>query len=277
MIDWRTVAPDAKGTRALWRKDMRPADNARRLIRAARYCLHPVGSPLSPFAWLTRARLRRYYERTRIDPAMAQEWAAHYLAELPRRAGMDVLDHGTGRGRNLGLLTQLGCRVAAQDVAPHEGWSHFPQCQFQIVPPDFGGLPWRAAAFDLVLDWMVIEHFSQEELARLAGEIARVLKSGGHWLVLTANAESLAAGALRRTLGRLHATSAVERIARARGLGMVRHSYEGFYAPLVPVLFDAIRKTCAPWPLDLADYRSVLAKLIPPRRRAVWVAAFRKA
>ena len=276
VIDWRTVTPDAQGPGALWRTDMRPADNARRLIRAARYCLHPVASPLSPLAWLTRARLRRYYERTRIDPAMAQEWAAHYLAELPRRAGMDVLDHGTGRGRNLGLLAQLGCRIAAQDVAPHEDWSHFPQSRFQIVPPDFDHLPWRADAFDLVLDCMVVEYFSLERLARLAGEVARVLKSGGHWLVLTPNIGSYAARALRRTPGRLHAPDAVVRLARDNGLSVVRQSYEGFYAPFFPILFDAIRRTCAPWPLDLDDYRSTLARLIAPRRRAVWVAVFRK-
>ncbi len=277
VIDWRTAAPEAESSRALWLKDARPADNARRLVRAVKYCLNPVGSPLSPLAWLTRARLRRYYERTRSDSAMARAWAEHYLAELPRRAGMHVLDHGTGRGRNLGVLAQLGFRIAAQDIAPNEGWPHLPECQFQVVPPGYPCLPWRAAEFDLVLDWMVIEHFPPDQLTRLAGEIARVLKGGGHWLVLTANSESLAAESVRRWYGRLHPLDTVVRIASQAGLTMVRQSYEGFYAPFCPVLFDAIRKNCAPWPLDLADYRSLLAKLIPPRRRAVWVAAFRKA
>ncbi|HUK60473.1 MAG TPA: methyltransferase domain-containing protein [Stellaceae bacterium] len=277
VIDWREVGAAQQTPDALWRMDMSAGDNARRLLRAARYCLHPVASPLSPLAWLTRARLDRYYERTRSDPALARDWAVHYLAALPHPAHMSVLDHGTGRGRNLGLLAQLGCKLAAQDIAPHADWARFPACEFQIVPPECDRLPWRTGGFDLVLDWMVLEHFAPERLARLTGEVARVLKSGGFWLVLTANDGSLAARSLRRTLGRLHPPAEVEHVAEAAGLHLVRHSYEGFYAPVFPVVFDAIRKTCAPWPLDLADYRSVLARMTPPRRRAVWVAAYRKA
>jgi hypothetical protein len=56
-------------------------------------------------------------------------------------------------------------------------------------------------------------------------------------------------------------------------MALLRHSYEGFYAPVFPVLINAIRKTLAPWPFDLADHDSALARLIAPRRRALWLGA----
>lgn len=279
IVDWRSASAGdrPREARRLWRSDLTRAGNLRRLDRAFRYFLHPVSSPLSPLAWLTRARLRRYYERTRCDPDMAQRWAEHYLGGLPRHPEMHVLDHGTGRGRNVGILSQLGFQVAAQDIAPDGWWSNFPECRFQIVPPECGYLPWPGGAFDLVLDWMVVEYLQPEKLAQLAREIPRVLKPDGHWLVLTPNAESLGARVPRRFAGRLYSLETVERIAAENGMTMVHPSYEGFSAPVAPVLFDAIRKTCAPWPLDLADYDSALARLLAPRRRALWLAAFRKA
>ncbi|HUZ75738.1 MAG TPA: class I SAM-dependent methyltransferase [Stellaceae bacterium] len=279
VVDWRGEAgrePSPVGRNALWRNDMTAADNLRRLGRAVRFCVDPVTSPLSPLAWLARARLRRYYDRTRDDPDLARRWAEHYLAGMPPPP-MRVLDHGTGRGRHVGILSQLGCDVAAQDVAPDPWWSNFDRCRFQVVPPECDRLPWAAASFDLVLDWMVIENFTSERLARLAAEIARVLAPGGHWLILTANDEGLGAHVPRRNAGRLHALDAVNAIAAANGMAMMRHSYEGFYAPVLPVLVNAIRKTCAPRPLDLADYDTVLARLVAPRRRALWLAAFRNA
>jgi SAM-dependent methyltransferase len=175
VIDWRDAAAGAvasAGRRALWRRDMTPAENVRHIARAIGFSLDPVSAPLSPSSWLTRARLERYSARTLSDPGLARQWATHYLAGLAAPP-LRVLDHGTGRGRHLGILAPLGCAVAAQDVAPDAWWQNFPRARFQIVPPDCDHLPWPDAAFDLVLDWMVIEHFATERLARLGREVAR--------------------------------------------------------------------------------------------------------
>jgi SAM-dependent methyltransferase len=279
LVDWRPGAQShsrSRQRRPLWQKALGPADNVRRLGRALRYFFNPVTSPLSPLAWLGRARLRRFYERTRSDPETAWRWAEHYLAGLPADRRLTVLDHGTGKGRHIGILSQLGFEVSAQDVESDPWWQNFPGCRLQIVPDQCDHLPWKSGTFDLVLDWMVIEHFDAERLARLVAEISRVLKSGGHWLVLTANADGLGANVVRRYAGRLHPFESVARMAGANGMAIARHAYEGFYAPVFPILTNALRKTLAPRAFDLADHDSTLARLIPAHRRALWLAAFRK-
>ncbi len=242
----------------------------RRLARIARYRLDPLASPYSPLVALAASRTRAYYERTLQDSGLARNWGEHYLPADLRPVDGPVLDHGCGRGRNVALLRQLGYEVAAQDVASDVFWSRIGGAGFQCVPANAGRLPWADGAFSLVLDFEVIGHFDEPALVRHFEEIRRVLQPGGRWLILEANSLGWAARMPRRHYGRLHSLERVRSLAVALGFVEQRSGYEGFYAPVFPRLLNFLRKQCAPWPMDLSDHDSWLARLTPARRRALW-------
>ena len=54
-----------------------------------------------------------------------------------------------------------------------------------VAEGDIGALPFGAATFDVVMSSWVLEHLEQPE--RVSGEVARVLKPGGHFLFITPN------------------------------------------------------------------------------------------
>ena len=189
-------------------------------------------------------------------------------SRLPATAA--VLDYGCGRGRHVGLLSQLGFRVGAQDVKPHTWWRQFQRCAFQVVPAAAPGLPWREHTFEAVLDVTVIHHLAPPQLRQLAGEVFRVLMPGGYWLLVEANDESLGAAAPRRYYGQLHSLADVQQLARATGFVEVDHRYDGFYAPVAPTFINFLRKQAWPAPFSVDDFGSRLAAHFPPRRRAVW-------
>lgn len=264
-----------RGSSILWRGDRSLADNVRRWGRAIEFLANPFQNPASPAVWFARKRLDQYYARTLTDRALAHRWAEHYLGSIDA-PGKCVLDHGAGRGRHLGILTQLGYKVSAQDIAWNPWWSRFPSCRFQIVPSEYSVLPWPTGSFDLVLDWMVIDHFETPRLRRLVAEIARVLKPGGRWLVLNANSTAFGARISRRQNGRLHALAFVRELAQSQRMFAVRQFYEGFRSPVLPLFVDAIRKQYVSRNFDLADYDSRLAQLVPDPRRALWFVDFQK-
>jgi SAM-dependent methyltransferase len=277
VIDWRQPGTGARTLRQrVWRDDLDTMANMRRQLGIIGHYLHPMVIPISPLTWLARARMGRFYERTRSDTDLARRWAAHYLAGIPLGRGLSILDHGAGKGRHVGILSQLGQRVFAQDIAPDAWWANFPDCRFQIVPPEYDHLPWPDGLFDVVLDWGVIEHFEAARVARLAGEVARVLKSGGHWIVLASNARGYAARVPRRYYGRLHDIDFVRGLAARNGMVEARQFYEGFQAPVMPLLINGVRKVCAPWAFDMTDQGSLAARWIPAQRRAIWLLDFRK-
>jgi hypothetical protein len=67
-----------------------------------------------------------------------------------------------------------------------------------------------------------------------------------------------------------HPRSPARDAARGAGFAEVEQGYEGFFAPVFPRLWNVLRKPLAPWPLDLSDHGSWLARIVPPRRRALW-------
>ena len=243
---------------------------ARRLARIARYRLDPLASPYSPLVALGARRTRAYYERTLHDSGLARNWGEHYLPADLRPADGPVLDHGCGRGRNVALLRQLGYEVAGQDVVSDVFWSRIGGAGFQCVPAEAVRLPWNDGAFSLVLDFEVIGHFDEPALVRHFEEVRRVLQPGGRWLILEANSLGWAARMPRRHYGRLYSLEHVRRLAAALGFVEQRSGYEGFYAPAFPRLLNFLRKQCAPWPMDLSDHASWLARLTPAKRRALW-------
>ena len=232
--------------------------------------LNPIASRVSPLRHLGDRRVETYYRRTVTDRALAEQWRQQYFNGLSVPAGGAVLDFGCGRGRHVGLLTQLGFTVGAQDVKPHSWWQRFRGTAFQIVPSGAPRLPWRDATFDAVLDVTVIHHLTGVQLRQLAAEVFRVLKPGGYWILVEANDQSWGASAPRRYYGSLHSLASVQALAREHTFDEVDHRFDGFYAPVAPTFVNFFRKQAWPGPFTVDDFGSRLASSVPPRRRALW-------
>lgn len=235
--------------------------------------LNPVSSPFLPFRYISNLRTRQYYKRTIFERKLAEHWATHYFSELDLPPNAAVLDHGCGKGRNVGLLTQLGFNVSAQDIESHSWWGHFPYCKFQTVPPNAQRLPWPDASFDLILDFGVIGLFPHDKIVDLFIEIRRVLKPQGYWLILEANDNSYGRHAFQQPTLPLHAARLFSREA---GFIEVNFSYEGFYSPFFPQLVNFFRKVCGPWRMNLSDFDSWLAQRIAAEKRGLWLLRLRR-
>lgn len=238
--------------------------------RRLRSMVNPLTSPLLPMRYLTSARVERYYQRTLADMELARHWAAHYLRGLVLPEGSTALDFGCGRGRNIGLLGQLGIRAVGQEIAAHPWWARMPAAGFQVVR-GLPRLPWRSASFDLMVEVMVIHYLSEDQLRTHFCEMARVLKPGGTWLLLEANDRSYGSHWVRRQVGSLHSLETVRALARECGLMERDLGYEGFYAPVFPQLVNYLRKQCSPTPLDISDYDSWIEAQVPAERRGLWL------
>ncbi|MDP2318070.1 MAG: class I SAM-dependent methyltransferase [Acidobacteriota bacterium] len=221
-------------------------------------------------------RVERYYRRTLSDSELARQWRDHTFRDLEMPAEPAVLDYGCGRGRHVALLSQLGLRVAAQDIEHHAWWRHLDGCGFQVVPPDAPRLPWIDGTFHAVLDVTVIHHLDRAQLQALAAEVFRVLAPGGYWLLTEANSESYGAAAPMRHYGRLHSLPDVQAHAAAAGFQDAGHSYEGFYAPVLTTFVNFLRKQAWPGPFTVDDFDSPLAAMMPASRRALWRLCLRK-
>ena len=237
--------------------------------------IDPLRTPVLPFRYITKWRLEQYYERTLTDRRLAEKWAGHYLRGLSLPSGATILDFGCGRGRNIGLLNQLGHRTVGQDLTRKAWWSRLPDSGFQ-TGADASTLPWREASFDAVVEVGVIHYLHAETAAAHAREVRRVLKPGGVWVLLEANSGSANAGYVRRQIGQLHDLSTVRRWATDAGLVELGVSYEGYHAPVLPAYVDFLRKQAVPGPMDLADFDSSLAARVTPEQRALWLLRLKK-
>jgi SAM-dependent methyltransferase len=241
-----------------------------KLARKLWNSLNPLSNPLLPFRYLTRIRLEQYYKRTVEDLQLARKWADHYLCGLDLPVGATVLDFGCGRGRNVGLLSQLGYQVVGQDMGFHPWWRRLKNAGFQAVT-DFSHEPWKNATFDLVVEVQVIHYLSESQLVKHVHDIKRLLKPGGYWLLLEGNSEGFGAKQMQSQIGRIHELNKVRGLTTECGFVEVSHSYEGFYARYFPMLVNFIRKQCAPRPFDVSDYDSWLAAKTRPQRRGLWL------
>lgn len=239
-------------------------------LRRWRSFFNPLSSPLLPFRYLSQIRLERYHQRTLRDPSLVRKWEEHYLEGLNLSKCATVLDFGCGRGRNIGILNQLGYRVAGQDIQSHSWWNRFSDCCFQVVE---GGvrLPWRDAGFDLVVEVQVLHYIHEMQLLKHIQEIKRILKPDGYWLLLEGNSTSFGARYMRAKIGRLHELDKVRELTANNGFIEISQSFEGFYAPYFPILINFIRKVCTLRRFDLSDYDSWLAMKIRPERRGLWL------
>ena len=222
-----------------------------------RSAFNPVANPYSPIVRAVRRITDGYYRRTLKDVDLARRFLTYYLRGIDVGPHTCVLDHGCGRGRLIGLLTQLGAHVSGQDIVAHPWWHHFHACTFQVVPPEYRRLPWPAKHFDLVLDFGVIDYFDEEELGVLASEVHRTLRDPGYWVVWTANPTGR--GAHARQTPYSHAHAVVERIGVQAGFHVDSLRFDGVAFRRFPVLLGALETIRRGSAFDYFSYGSLEA------------------
>lgn len=120
--------------------------------------------------------IERYYPEPEID-------TLHSAFTFYARSGMRVLDAGSGDRlacSRMGPWPNLHIVGVDRDPVVHRN----PHCNETYVC-DLSQLPFGDSSFDLIHCRWVVEHL--EEPQKAFCEFARVLKSGGHLLVLTPN------------------------------------------------------------------------------------------
>lgn len=126
-------------------------------------------------------------ERLHADDALfgvdlAQHRAA-YLFAIERAGQGRVLELGSGTGYGSAEIAQaLGSLVALDRVAPLHASR---RSGARYVRADLNAVPFRAAAFDQIVSFQVIEHL--EDPSAYLGAIARLLHPDGEALITTPN------------------------------------------------------------------------------------------
>jgi SAM-dependent methyltransferase len=262
----------------VWSPLAAPSPGRRRFSAAfVRTQLNPLTSRLSPLRLFSEWRLEGYYRRTLQDVQLARRWMDHYFDSSPPPAGAPVLVHGCGRGRHVALLSQLGFRVAGQDVRAHPWWSQLSAADLQVTPPEVPRLPWADGTFALVVDVEVLHYVPPASLPALVAEVRRVLQPGGKWLIAEANDRSLGVRMLQQYFDQMHPVAGVRALLTAAGFAVAPTSYESVYLPVAPRLANFLRQQAWPAPYDVTDVDSRLERLLPPERRGLWVLKAAKA
>jgi len=109
-----------------------------------------------------------------------------------------VLDAGCGRGGIIELYWEAVKQAVGVDSDLDSLSEH--RCLEQLVRGNLAKLPFPAASFDVVLCSWVLEHLAQPEV--VLEELARVLRTGGHLVLLAPNAWNYLTFAQRLVPGR---------------------------------------------------------------------------
>jgi len=136
--------------------------------------------------WFRRAfgadYLRVYRHR---DDAAARNEVAFLLSAASPPAGARVLDLACGAGRHARPLSSAGHRVTALDLSPELLAEARSKEVGPLVRADMRSLPFRDAAFDLVVSFFTSFGYFETEAddARMLAGIARVLRPGGRYFI----------------------------------------------------------------------------------------------
>ena len=108
------------------------------------------------------------------------EHVVRWLASLGSYGTTTALDIGCGSGRHLRVLTDFGCVPVGVDTSM-ELMGKTPG----IYHGDMCDLPFDDARFDLALSYGVFYYGTRKQHLQAVREMHRVLKPGGHGLVVT--------------------------------------------------------------------------------------------
>ncbi len=132
-----------------------------------------------------------YLERVSLaerDQPVFQEHMARYAFAMPLAGGKAVLDAASGTGCGAAFLAQTARYVVGVDIAREavvSGLHDFPRPNLRFMQMDCTRLGFRAACFDLVCAFEMIEHIA--DYGGVLREIRRLLRPGGRLALSTPN------------------------------------------------------------------------------------------
>jgi 2-polyprenyl-6-hydroxyphenyl methylase / 3-demethylubiquinone-9 3-methyltransferase len=186
------------------------------------------------------------------------------------QGGLALLDVGCGGGILAEEFARAGLRVTGVDPAPESiqtAQAHAAASALSIEYRTGSGeqLPFTDAAFDVVACCDVLEHV--DDVDRVIGEVARVLKPGGLFFFDTINRTFISKIAMIKVMQEWRSTAFVEPNC---------HVWERFIKPA------ELRQVLARHGLDQRDLRGITARCSPLaawlnfRRRAKRLISFRE-
>ena len=157
-------------------------------------------------------------------------------------AGERVLDLGCAAGAVAHFLSTFGCRAVGVDAEPlaiDRARALFPRLEFVVA--DVTALPFADASFDKAVAADLVEHLDDGTLARMLGEVRRVVGPGGLLALYTPNPahpiERLKARDLVLARNETHVglrrRGALEQAVRDAGLEVELSTWRAGFLPLL--------------------------------------------
>lgn len=230
------------------------------------------------FAAHTRQRTDKFY-------AVAKEaWQAYEGAILRQAKGIDVLEYGCGPGSFATVLASHGSRVVGIDIsevaiaqasadAPRHGFGN--ALAFRVMNAE--QLEFGDSCFDRICGQAILHHL---DLARALPELARVLRPNGNAVFLEALGHNPLINWYRRRTPTLRTED--EHPLRKTDLdGLRRHfdkvEIEYFCLTVLAAAPLAGRPGFGPIRSALANFDSLIFRMVPPARINAWMALIRLA
>ena len=143
--------------------------------------------------WFGREYLALYPHRNRVEARQAVALLKDATSVAP---GAHILDLACGAGRHLAELRRAGYRTAGLDLSlPLLQAAHATAAEASLVRADMRRIPFRTGAFQVVTSYFTsFGYFADEDDDRgVLGEVRRVLRTGGWFLLDFLNADQVAA------------------------------------------------------------------------------------
>lgn len=198
-------------------------------------------------------------------------WLRFVDAYLPTNRDADVLDIGCGAGEMLHAARLRGYRnVLGIDGSPQQ----VAEAQRRGLAVTLANVAdyiplLSSASLDAVVAYDLVEHFTRDEMLTLAGQIRRVLRPDGRWIIHTVNADSPFFGAIRYgdvTHEIAYSSQSISQMLRAAGFGRIecvedrplRKGITGWARALLwPLVSLPLRLV---WAVETGCFRSILTR-----------------